>query len=538
MDELNTEILIVGGGLGGVAAALTAAAAGQRVVLSESLPWLGGQLTAQAVPPDEHPWAESGLGSRRYSQLRESIRQYYREHYPLIPASRADFRLNPGQGNVSGLCHEPHVAAAVIEQLLTPYLSAGRIWLLRGYEPTAAECTDDKLDCVTFRNRQVGHIMVVTFDLVIDATELGDLLELAGVEHITGAESQADTGELHALEGTDPLDQQAITWCFAVDHRPGENHVVSRPANYDRWRQAQIPSWPGPQFSWTVSDHVTHRSRVRPLFDGPSDRVWAWDLWHARRIAFRLHHAQGFFSSDITLANWPQMDYWARPVLGVDEQSSQAAMAESKELSLSFLYWMQTEAVRHDGGQGYPGLRLRPNVMGTHDGFAMQPYFRESRRLTPEFRVLEQHIGVEVRRGMQAAETFPDSVGIGAYRIDIHPSTTGRNSIDIDSFPFQIPLGALIPVRIDNLLAAGKNIGTTRITNGAYRVRPVEWSIGEAAGATAAQAVQRGIPPRAIRNGASELLELQRILTRQGVNLRWPSFSNLTPTSRLGWIEA
>ncbi|WP_245753374.1 FAD-dependent oxidoreductase [Geodermatophilus ruber] len=535
---MATEILIVGGGLSGVAAALAVAAAGRRVVLSEALPWLGGQLTAQAVPPDEHPWVEYQLGSRSYSQFREKIRQHYREHYPLTPAARADTRLNPGAGNVNTLCHEPHVAAAVIEQQLAAYVSAGRIWLLRGYEPVAAECTGDRIDSVTLRNRQVGHDIVVTFDLVIDATELGDLLALAKVEHVTGAESQADTGELHALEVADPLDQQAITWCFAVDHLPGEDHVVARPAGYDHWRRIQIPSWPGPQFSWTVSDHVTHRPRVRQLFDGEPDQVWAWDLWHARRIAARRQHADGFFTSDITLANWPQMDYWAKPVLGVDDESAQAAMAEAKEVSLAFLYWMQTEAPRPDGGQGYPGLRLRPNVTGTHDGFAMQPYFRESRRIVPEFRVLEQHIGVEARGSAGAAETFADSVGIGAYRIDIHPTSTGRNTVDIDSYPFQIPLGALIPARVENLLAAGKNIGTTRITNGAYRVHPVEWSIGEAAGVTAAQAVQRRTTPRAIRNRPSELLVLQGALTARGVDLRWPSFAALTPTSRSGWVEA
>ena len=54
-------MLVVGGGLGGVAAALAAAERGARVLLSEETDWLGGQLTSQAVPPDEHPWIE-GFG--------------------------------------------------------------------------------------------------------------------------------------------------------------------------------------------------------------------------------------------------------------------------------------------------------------------------------------------------------------------------------------------------------------------------------------------------------------------------------------------
>ena len=79
-------------------------------------------------------------------------------------------------------------------------------------------------------------------------------------------------------------------------------------------------------------------------------------------------------------------------------------------------------------------------------------------------------------------------------------STGGDNYIDVSSLPFQIPLGALIPRRVENLLPACKNIGVTHITNGCYRLHPVEWNIGEAAGCLAARAVQAKSPPRRIRN--------------------------------------
>ncbi len=97
-----------------------------------------------------------------------------------------------------------------------------------------------------------------------------------------------------------------------------------------------------------------------------------------------------------------------------------------------------------------------------------------------------------------SAETFGDSVGVGCYRIDLHPSAGGTNYIDISSLPFQIPLGALIPKRIENLLPACKNIGTTHITNGCYRLHPVEWNIGEAAGALAAFAIAKKTTPRSV----------------------------------------
>ncbi|MDQ3660753.1 MAG: FAD-dependent oxidoreductase, partial [Actinomycetota bacterium] len=56
--ELEADVLVIGGGAGGVSAALTAARLGRRVILTEETDWIGGQLTAQGVPPDEHPWIE------------------------------------------------------------------------------------------------------------------------------------------------------------------------------------------------------------------------------------------------------------------------------------------------------------------------------------------------------------------------------------------------------------------------------------------------------------------------------------------------
>jgi NADPH-dependent 2,4-dienoyl-CoA reductase/sulfur reductase-like enzyme len=56
---LRCDVAVIGGGTGGVAAALAAARNGMRVVLTEETHWVGGQLTSQAVPPDEHAWIES-----------------------------------------------------------------------------------------------------------------------------------------------------------------------------------------------------------------------------------------------------------------------------------------------------------------------------------------------------------------------------------------------------------------------------------------------------------------------------------------------
>jgi hypothetical protein len=522
--ERTTDVLIAGGGLGGIAGALSVLRLGKKAIMTEVLDWIGGQLTAQAVPPDEHPWIEGTGCTASYRRLRTGIRDYYRRNYPLMPEARVNERLNPGLGRVSPLCHEPGVALAVMYELLAPYLANGQLEILLRVKPLRADVDGDHVRAVTFLDPRTEEEITIAAPFVLDATELGDLLALAGAEHVVGAESQAQTGEAHALVGdADPLDQQAITACFALEYLPGEDHTIERPTDYDFWKSYRADFWPGPQLGWEFVDPVTLARRRQSIFEGPPDSG-VEDLWGFRRIFYRGHYPPGRYASDITLVNWPQNDYWLGPLVGVTHEENLRHRRAARQLSLSLLYWMQTEAPRFDGGIGYRGLRLRSDVMGTRDGMAKHVYVRESRRIRAERTILEQHIGVEARAGIEGAEHYEDSVGIGSYRVDLHPTTRLRTYVDISSWPFQIPLGALLPIRMENLLPAAKNIGSTHITNGCYRLHPVEWNVGEAAGALAAHCLSNGLTPRQVRNTPALLADFQRLLTTVlGFELAWPN---------------
>lgn len=135
--------------------------------------------------------------------------------------------------------------------------------------------------------------------------------------------------------------------------------------------------------------------------------------------------------------------------------------------------------------------------MGTSTGLAKFPYIRESRRIKAELTIFGQQLRGAGRTigGQRVAPRLADSVGVGSYGLDTHPTTGGDNYYHVGCPPFQIPLGALIPRRIENLIAGCKNIGTTHRSNGAYRLHPVEWNIGEAAGALAAFCIADREPP-------------------------------------------
>src|SRR5690348_2510485 len=252
MDVLRTDVAIIGGGLGACAAALAAASLGRRVIVTEETHWIGGQLTNQAVPPDEHPWIEEFGANARYRALREGIRDYYRAYFPLTEAARADRALNPGNGWVSRLCHDPRVAVAVLHQMFAPHQLSGRLFVMHSHTPIAASTHEDRITGVLVRSLETALDTFIEAPFFIDATPEGELLALAGVEHVIGAESRDRTHEPHASDKADPRDQQAITVCFAMDYLPGEDHTVDKPEQYERWRSFAPTGWPGPLLSWNT----------------------------------------------------------------------------------------------------------------------------------------------------------------------------------------------------------------------------------------------------------------------------------------------
>ena len=283
------------------------------------------------------------------------------------------------------------------------------------------------------------------------------------------------------------------------------------------------------QLSWLYSGSTDGKPRLG--FDPRQAKSeYGPNLWTYRRAVDKDLFVPGSGVADISLINWGQNDYHLGPIHAVPADQVERNLARGKQLSLSLLYWLQTAAPRPDGKTGWPGLRLRKDVVGTADGLAKYPYIRESRRIRADFTVLEQHVSKQVRerehkgKGPARAVQFADTVGVGLYLyIDIHATTGGENSRGIGVLPFQIPLGTLIPRRVENLLAACKNIGVTHITNGCFRLHPVEWGIGEAAGALAGFCVAQNTSPRAVRGKPTLLADFQKRLTAGGVELEWPA---------------
>ena len=428
MAERRCDILVAGGGLGGVAAALAATARGRSVVLSRA-----DRLARRA--------AHEPGGPARRAPLDRALRLH-----PQLPAAAGrDPRALPGAhaadragaaaaGAQPGRLHRLAARARAADR-------AGRA--ARAARARAGGRAADRAAAPPpgarrrhRRPRRRGDARGARTarswsrpDRFLDATETGALLPACGAEHVTGSESRE-------------RDRRAARRAAGAPGQPaaGQRLLRARPpararTTRSRRRRATRRRSRGPRP--TRGRTAPCRGRLIPNPDedpyaiGPDfdDPDLDKDLWRFRRIAARGLFEPGAYPSDITLVNWPQIDYTDAPVLDGPDAGARA-------LSLHFLRWMQRE---------HPGLRLRGDVVGdTPDGLAKAPYVREARRIAALRTVVEQDIALDVRGAHGAAEV-PDAVGIGHYRIDLHPSTGGDPYLDIPCCPFQLPLSRADP---------------------------------------------------------------------------------------------
>jgi len=196
-SEREWDLVIIGGGVGGIAAALSACRRGLRVGLTEENDWIGGQLSSQAVPPDENPWIEKGGCTAMYSEYRTRVREYYKRHFKLTDAAAKDPMLNPGGGWVSRLCHEPRAAWMTLLEMAAPYLHSGRLQIFTRTRAVQAWARADRVEAVEVEMQLDNRREIWTAPYFIDATELGDLLPISGAEYRYGSESIHETGEPH-----------------------------------------------------------------------------------------------------------------------------------------------------------------------------------------------------------------------------------------------------------------------------------------------------------------------------------------------------
>ncbi len=442
----TTDVLVVGGGVGGTAAAIQAARRGVKTILVSEFPWLGGMLTSAGVSvPDgnELEAFQTGLWGAFLRELQ------HRQPEGLDHSWVSFFSFDPRVG--------AKIFAAWVQEL--PNLQ----WF-NGQVPLEVFRQENSLTGVRFAN------FTITAKIILDGTELGDLLALAEIPYRWGWELQSEWGEPSAPNAFNSLT---------------EKYPVQAPTGVVIMQD----------FGADVAPEIPQAPNYHPsLFAG------AWDSYGEEKFLNYGRLPGGQF-----MINWPICgnDYGEGLGRLIDSEASRGEfIQECRWHSQNFAHFIQSQMGRRYGLAEevfpLPGLG---NLAST-SALALHPYYRESRRLVGLTTVREQDI-LPVSGG-RVASLNVDAIAIGNYANDHHypgfsfplqPKSIrwgGRWT----GTPFTIPYSCLIPKLIDNFLVCEKNISVSHIANGATRLQPVVMGIGQAAGMAAAMCVELNCQPR------------------------------------------
>lgn len=440
-QENEPQLLIIGGGASGTTAGVQAARMGINTLIIEETPWLGGMLTSAGVAAiDGNHQMPSGLWGE--------FRQKLYDHYGGPKAVET--------GWVSNTLFEPSRGNLILKELAQEENLS--IW----YE-TRLRKIQKKGDHWEVEVDANGKRRKIKAQLVIDATELGDVLAKVGVAYDIGMDSREDTGEIHAPKEANDIIQDLTYVVILKDYGEGADKTIPKPKGYNREEFA---------LACDVSD---------PAGDGTP--VMDCD----QMITY------GKLPNGKYMINWPKHgnDIYLNIIENTPTEREKA-LEKAKLHSLGFIYFLQTEL-------GFKNLGIAEGEFPTADGLPMIAYHRESRRMKGLSQLRLHHVAEPFD---QEEAYYRTGVAVGDYTIDHHhlknPDAPAIDFVKIKVPSYNVPLGSLIPQGEDRLIVAEKSISVSNIVNGATRLQPVVLGIGQAAGALAALSIQNEVAPQEV----------------------------------------
>ena len=389
------DVVVVGGGTGGTAAAIEAARDGARVLVVEESPWLGGMLTSAGVSAIDGNYSLRGGIFREFA---DSLAARYGGYEALKSGWVSNILFNPAVGAdiFANMAREAGVAVRFGSAVKD--VKAG--WLIMLDDGTKIKAK-----------------------ILIDGTELGDVALVAGAEQLKDS---------RALQ-----DMTYVATVKYYDH----DVTMPEPEGYD-----------------------------------PELYRHCCDTWPADMTL-----SYGALPDGHIMLNWPQagndiyLEYLDMP--------REEVYRQAKNRTLGYLYYLQTVL-------GYNKLGIADDVYPSADGLPFYPYYRESRRFAGR-----DTMTVEAAKSPYDYDLYTRAIAVGDYPVDHHhnqhPLREELSHLWWGKIPsFSVPLGALVPLGVEDLLLCEKNISVSWEMNGGTRLQPVVLGIGQAAGALAAIAVK------------------------------------------------
>ncbi len=439
----KADVLVVGGGTGGTAAGIQSARSGAKTVIVEPGVWLGGMISSAGVSAID---GNHALASGLWNEFREKIYKVYGG-----PAKVET-------GWVSKTQFEPHVADSIFKQMV-----AAEKNLTVLYENSFERLTMDgtKIAAVYFKNKKNRTLTIVKAPIVIDATELGDVLKAAGVPFDIGMEAGSETGESVGVNETNDIIQDLTYVAILKDFGKDADKTIPRPTEYNPKE-----------------------------FDGSNT-----DYYHDKTIKAPTVNAKkmleyGKLPKSKYMINWPIRgnDTYLN-VIEMTGEEREFALQAARQTTMRFIYFIQHEL-------GYKNLGLADDEFPTKDKLAIIPYYREGRRAKGLVRFTMPYI----ERPFDYKEPlYRTGISVGDYPIDHHhkKNLSAPQHLEFHPIPsFNVPLGAIIPKNVSNLIVAEKGISVSNVVNGTTRLQPCVLLTGQAAGILAAMSSTGKIAPR------------------------------------------
>lgn len=438
-DTLRTEILVVGGGVGGTAAGIQAARLGRQVIITEATTWLGGMLTAAGVSAVD---GNHSLPSGLWAEFRNALYTKYGGEKKV------------STGWVSNTLFEPHIGDSIFKSMAA---RLPNLKVLFRHQPIAAMVEGKNMKGAVVRNLHNNRTVYILAQQVIDATELGDLLEMAKLPYDIGMEANRLTGENIPVAETNDIIQDLTYVAILKTYGATADCTIAKPVGYN-------PA----EFDGSCTNYYKDLSRKAPGVD-------------AKKML-----DYGKLPNNKYMLNWPIFgnDTYLN-VIKLSDSLRQVELEKARQTTLRFVYFIQHEL-------DFKNLGLADDEFPTHDKLALIPYYREGRRVKGIVRFKIQHIANPYNNGEPLYRT---GISVGDYPVDHHHKKNPLAPQHLDFYPvpsFSVPLGALLPANMAGLIVAEKAISVSNLANGTTRLQPCVLLTGQAAGTLAALSVQQG----------------------------------------------
>jgi len=434
--SMDCDVVIVGGGAGGVSAGIQSARLGTKTCIIEETDWLGGMLSSAGVSAiDGRTDTPSGI----FKEFLTKVGDYYKA---------ADEQKETQRCFVSYFCFEPHVGNIILKAMVE------EIPNLNIYYNSKVEAVYKNGNLVTGIRFELDNkrTVIMKSKVLIDATEFGDLMYLGNIPYDLGPEPNSN--EPHADEAESCV--QPLTY-VAVIKKYDHEIEMEEPNDYEE-----------------ANYKCVIKNEDCPDSNSSFDFYRLMNYGRLPNSKFMINIPSHSYGNDFHATDY-----------NLDDESREEILEMAKDYTRGLIYYLRER-------YGIKNYAIY-NEFDSADGFAKIPYVRESRRLKGVYRMDEWDL-LPNANGQNIL--FKHAIAIGDYPIDLHFCDYGKGDVFYTVSPYQIPYEVTIPQTIDGFMVAEKNISISHIVNGSTRLQPVVMAVGQAVGAGAALAVQTGVQPR------------------------------------------